>query len=120
MAMTPQQRTQAALKAAATRRANRANGIPPNSRPTTTSAPRAARGPLFPPQASAHQLLCEALVKLEAAMVAKHGTKPPADVEEAFTKYQKCKALALHATTLTTEAAVALRAAAIAAIKLAI
>lgn len=114
MAMTPQQRSAAASKAAATRRANRAAGIPSGSGNGT--APR--RGPLFPPKQTAHELLCEALVKLEAAMVAKHGAKPAPEVEAAFAKYQKCKALALHAGTPAPEAAVALRMATVEAVKL--
>lgn len=123
MPMTPQQRTAAALKAAATRRANRANGIGPQPRNRNRSnGPRAAataRGPIFAPKPNARALALDALAAFEAALIAKiteTGITP--ELEAGYQKYQKCKALAIAPGTPIHESNTALRMTCIEAIKL--
>jgi hypothetical protein len=125
MSMTPQQRTAAALKAAATRRANRAAGIGPQPRsrnawtPRAAAQPRAASAPIFAPKPTAQAAALDALAAFETALITKiteSGITPA--LEAGYQKYTKCKALALAPGTPVHEANTALRMAAIEAIKL--
>lgn len=120
MAMTPQQRSDAARKASATRRANRANGTTPPARPR-----RATRGgPAFAaPAPSTRGQKLIALAALEDLFALKlRDTGITQDDRDAFARYEKLKALALGPTTnsaMQTEADSALRMATIALVKVA-
>jgi len=119
--MTPQQRTDAARKAAATRRANRVNGTP-HAAPTRRRPARG--GPAFAaPKPDYRSLKIVALAALESVFVVKlrdAGITPEA--RKAWDVYQKLKALALAPTTdplSQTEADSALRMATANLVKLA-
>ncbi len=111
--MTSQQRSEAARRAAATRRANRMNGTT-GTRPSASRPRRAA----FAPRVDAKLAAFEALAKLEDALVAKateQGITP--EMGTAFERFQKIKARALAPGT-PGEGAVALRMATIELVKL--
>lgn len=110
--MTPQQRSDAARKASATRRANRAAGIGPAPRSKGTR--RARGGPAFAtPKPKAADLKLVVLAALENAFVVKmrdEGITP--DARKAWDQYQKIKALGLGPVTspaMQLEAATAMR-----------
>jgi len=106
--MTPQQRQDAARKAAATRRANRANGVGPQPKRAGSAGPRRSHvrptGPAFAPRPSADSLMLVALAALEDAVKAKFGTvKATPEQDHAWRQYQKVKALALHPASGATQ-----------------
>jgi hypothetical protein len=118
----------AGQKAAATRRANRAAGIPPkSSRPRTGRAYKGGTrvsGPAFStPKIDPNALLLVALAALEDVFVAKLAGGVTPEARAAYLTYQKLKGLALgpaRDTTTQTEANSALRMALVHAIKLAL
>jgi len=117
--MTPQQRSEAARKAAAKRRANKAAGIGPTPR-----TGRKRGGPAFTtPKPAAKDLKLVALAALEDAMVVKlRDTGVTPEARKAFERYQKLKALALGPVTspaMQNEADSALRMATVELVKLA-
>lgn len=108
MAMTSQQRSAAAQKAAASRKANRANGGP------AATSKRTRGGPAFStPKPTYTGVRLIALAAIEDVFVMKlrdHGITP--DARKAFEQYQKVKALALgpvSSTAMQNEADSALR-----------
>jgi len=114
--MTQQQRSDAARKAAASRRANRMNGYTASASAPTAGrySPRRA----FAPESDPRALAFEALAKLEEALVAKAkktGITP--EMNSAFERYQKIKARALQPGTIS-EGDVALRLGTVELIKL--
>jgi hypothetical protein len=116
---TPQQRSEAARKASATRRANRAAGIGPNP-----SRKRTRGGPAFTtPKPTAQGLKLVALSALEDVFVVKlRDTGISPDARKAYETYKKLLALALgpvSSTAMQNEADAALRMATIALVKLA-
>jgi hypothetical protein len=129
--MTSQQRSEAARKAAASRRANRAAGTTgtasPNPKPNGRTVLNQWRTVAT---ISQHELFADAalqaLAKLEDALVLRLGQKGHTitdDQRKAFDRYQKVKALALggiKSTNETTrnEALLAMRMAAVDAVKL--
>jgi hypothetical protein len=117
----------AGQKAAATRRANRAAGIPPkSSKGTAAGTSRSVLNNYKTAAPSANALLLAALAAFEAAMKAKlsddrRAGKLAPEAPKQFETYQKLKALALGPTTndaMRTEAQSALRMSMTAAIKL--
>jgi len=118
----------AGQKAAATRRANRAAGIPPKTSRRNGTTKGASRAVLntYTAQPSSNALQVVALAAFEAAVKAKLGDDRKrgtlaADAPQAFDRYQKLKALALGPTVndaSRVEAQSALRMSMIAAIKL--
>lgn len=127
MAMTPQQRSDAARKAAATKAANRANGIGPTPKaPRAPRAPRTTAAPAWVPGATPRPtsqgqrlVVLAALEDFYAVRMNEIGITQ--DARDAFERYQKIKALALGPTSSAaaqTEADSALRMAAITLVKL--
>ena len=116
----------AAQKAAATRRANRAAGIPPKSTTAPKASSRSVLNNYKQATPSSNALLLSALAAFESAMKAKladdrKAGKLSPDASKQFDTYQKLKALALGPTqndAMRTEAQSALRMSMIAAIKL--
>jgi hypothetical protein len=116
----------AGQKAAATRRANRAAGIPPKSTTKSAGTSRSTLNNYKAAQPSSNALLLAALAAFESAMKAKladdrKAGKLSPDAPKQFETYQKLKALALGPTqndAMRTEAQSALRMAVIAAVKL--
>lgn len=91
----------AGQKAAATRRARKAAGFYTGANAPGTSAPRSKKAPIFA-KVNTTGLLISGLANLEDALTAlasEKGAITP-EAEAAFTKYQKCKALALHPATV--------------------
>ena len=114
--MTPQQRSEAARKAAASRRANRAAGVRP--------APRGRKGgPVFStPRPVLRDLQLVALAAIEDALAVKQAQGITDDARLAFLQLQKIKGLAFGQTNspeAQNEADAALRTALLHAIKLA-
>jgi len=110
----------AGQKAAATRRANRAAGIPPKS----TGRKRTRGGPAFStPKPTAAGLKLVALAALEDVLVTKlRDTGITPEVRKAYDRYSKLKALALGPVTspaMQNEADSALRMATVELVKLA-
>jgi hypothetical protein len=116
----------AAQKAAATRRANRAAGIPPKTSAAPKASSRSVLNNYRQPQASSNALILAALAAFETAMKSKladdrKAGKLSPDAPKQFDTYQKLKALALGPTSsdaMKLEAQSALRMSMIAAIKL--
>ena len=145
MAMTPAQRSAAAHKAAATRRARQAAGHGPHVNPAAHARPRNPAGnprPAAPaatpkptqafatPKPTIHGQKLIALAALEDVVMVALASLPAKaigdETRKAWDQYQKLKAMALgtsHTTALTTaqqtEAATALRLATVALVKLA-